>query len=406
MKKILFILLLIGAAVFYFSSVNSLDTEIVQVDQPDTAPEQQKDPIDPAIALEQSLKTYTIEEGDTFATAVETFGIGYGDMLNIVSSSQYIYDFTSVRLGRDLRYRKKGEDVTHLEYDIDNDDKIVVKKTAAGYTAKKEPIPYTYKEAYGEGTILASLFVDGNKAGLSDALILDMAEILGWSIDFATAVQEGDSFKVAYKKRFRNGEEASHGEVYALAFTNMSKTHTATLFPDTEGNRRYYDPDGNSMVRQFLKAPLRYSRITSGFAYGRFHPVIGKNVPHLAIDYAAPRGTPILATADGSVTMSRYNGGFGNFIDIKLNGIYATQYAHLSAYAKGIRPGVRVAQGDVIGYVGSTGWSTGPHLHYQIKKYGQLVNPLTIELPAGDPVTEEERSEFERLKQDYTKKLK
>ncbi len=403
MKKIIILVFIIAVATFLYTKYSGANKERVQ-STPE--PEVVEPQIDPAIKLEQSLKAYTIAEGDTFATAVESFGIGYSEMLNIVSSSQEIYDFTSVRLGRELRYKKEGAAVVYVEYDIDTEDKVVVKKTAAGYSATREPIPYTYEDTYGAGTIESSLFLDGNKAGLSDALILDMADILGWSIDFATAVQAGDSFKVVYQKRFRNGQEASHGDIYAISFTNMEQVHTATLFPDAEGNNRYYDPDGNSMVRQFLKAPLKYSRITSGFAYARFHPVIGKNVPHLAIDYAAPIGTPVLATADGTVTMARYNGGFGNYIDIKHNGIYATQYAHLSAYAKGIRPGVHVSQGDVIGYVGSTGWSTGPHLHYQIKKNGTLVNPLTIELPAGDPITEEERGAFEELRETYMNKLK
>lgn len=372
-----------------------------QSPQPEVVPMEDNAPAAPV----RVLQSYTIQEGDTFATAVEQFGIGYSDMLEIVSTSQELYDFTNVRLGRDIRYEVQNGEVVYLEYDIDTEEIVVVEKNNGAYTARKEPIAYAVEEVVAGGTIHSSLFVDGNAAGLSDALILEMADILGWTIDFATEVQQGDSFTVFFEKRKRNGQDAPHGRVFAVAFTNGGVEHRGYLFPDAEGKARYYNEEGNSMVRQFLKAPLRYSRITSGFSYARFHPVIGRNTAHLAIDYAAPLGTPILATADGTVTYAAWNGGFGNYIDIRHNGTYATQYAHLSSYAKGIKPGAKVSQGDVIGYVGSTGWSTGPHLHYQIKKNGTLVNPLTIELPAGDPVTQEERPEFERIKATYAARL-
>jgi len=152
------------------------------------------------------------------------------------------------------------------------------------------------------------------------------------------------------------------------------------------------------MIKQFLKAPLNYKYISSGYTYGRFHPVLHKNYNHLAIDYAAAIGTPVMSVGDGTIMMARWNGGFGNYIDVRHNDVFSTQYAHLSSYARGIRPGVHVVQGQIIGYVGSTGWSTGPHLHYQIKKYGSLVNPLTLELPPGDPVPDDMKEDFERTK--------
>jgi len=155
------------------------------------------------------------------------------------------------------------------------------------------------------------------------------------------------------------------------------------------------------MIKQFLKAPLKYKYISSGYTYARFHPVTHRNTPHLAIDYAASIGTPVMAVGDGTVTSAGWNGGFGNYIDIHHNSTYSTQYAHLSAYARGITRGAKVTQGQVIGYVGSTGWSTGPHLHYQIKKFGSLVNPMTIELPPGEPVAEEKQAEFESTKNKF-----
>jgi len=182
--------------------------------------------------------------------------------------------------------------------------------------------------------------------------------------------------------------------------------HQAYRFVDSNEKEGYYDEKGNSLVRQFLRAPLHYSRITSGFAYARFHPILGKNTPHRAIDYAAPVGTPIMATADGTVTFAGWSTiGYGNFIDVKHNGIYSTQYAHLSRFGKGIKAGAHVQQGQIIGYVGSTGYSTGPHLHYQIKKNGHLVNPLEIELPAGDPIPEDQKEAFQKFIEPYKDRI-
>lgn len=357
------------------------------------------------VPKEKPLSIYTIEEGDTFAIAVEKFGISYSEMLEIMSAADEIYDFSKVRLGRELRYRKTGEKVTYLEYDMHTESKVVVTYVNDEYFAEEVEIEYDITEEYAEGTINSSLFVAGAEAGLADAVILEMAEIFGWSIDFSTSIREGDSFKIAYEKRTRDGEDAMHGRVFAAEFTNNGTTFKAILFEDEDGKVRYYDEEGNSTVRQFLKAPLKFSRITSGFSYNRFHPVLGKNYAHMAIDYAAPAGTPILATANGVVSFANWNGGFGRYIDIRHNGTYETQYAHLSGFANGVKAGARVSQGQVIGYVGSTGYSTGPHLHYQIKKNGTLVNPLTIELPAGDPIEDDEREEFERVKAEFLAKL-
>ncbi len=390
MKKyfLLGIILLIG--IFYFFSKK----ETMVVESPETIPS-----VEEIVPAKKILFSYTISEGDTFTSVIEAIGGSYSEALSIVAAASSTYDLTRIRLGRDVRYELRNGELIYIEYDIDTEEKILLEKNKSGvFEAKKETIAYDVENVTERATIASSLFVDGNKAGMSDALILEIAEILSWSVDFATAVQTGDSVVVYYEKRTRNGNAAPHGKVLAVSFTNVGKTVQGFLFQDSDGKDQYYDEQGNSLVRQFLKAPLKYNRISSGYTNARFHPVTQTTAPHRAIDYAAPVGTPILATADGVVTMAQYYGGFGNYIDIRHNSIYETQYAHLSKYAAGIKPGVRVNQGDVIGYVGSTGWSTGPHLHYQIRKNGTLVNPLEVELPAGDPVSEEKKEEFERVK--------
>lgn len=396
MRSIFLLLLLVGAVIggyllFTGEPASSVEPNpIVDSSEEDTT--------EPT----RQLSRYTIAEGDTFATVIENIGGSYSDALEMVDVASTTYDLTRIRLDRDIRYNTEGQLVSYLEYDIDSEEKVVVEYiTDKGYEARKEAISYDVSFVQQSATINTSLFVDGNAAGMSDALILEVAEILSWSVDFATAIREGDSVRVYYESRIRNGQPGPHGKILALSFTNAGKTTNGYLFEDNEGALKYYDDDGNSLVKQFLKAPLKYSRISSGYSYARFHPTQQRNMPHRAIDYAAPMGTPIRAVGDGVITTARYNGGFGHFVDIRHNSIYETQYAHLSRYAAGIAPGVRVSQGDIIGYVGSTGWSTGPHLHYQIKKHGQLVNPLEIELPAGDPVPEEDRGAFEERKASF-----
>jgi len=207
-------------------------------------------------------------------------------------------------------------------------------------------------------------------------------------------VQTGDSFVVVYEKRTRQGQDAGVGRIHVASFTNVGETTYAYRYTDSAGEPGYYDGEGSSLIRPFLKAPLSYNRISSGFTYARFDPITSRLGTHRAIDYAAPIGTPILAVGNGTITFMGWNGPYGNYIDIHHNDTYQTQYAHLSAFAKGLGKGSKVEQGQVIGYVGSTGHSTGPHLHYQVKVNGTLVNPLEIEFPKGESLTEDELPAF------------
>ncbi len=401
MKQVfsLFVFAVLVGGVFWFfysdttNSVEEQGEETHTVEQKTTSTEQ--------------IQTYTIQSGDTFATALERFGISYQDVLEIVDAGKEVYDFTTIKVGYPFRYTiDQFGNFLRLEYDISTEEMAVVQKENDRYIVTRLPIQYEVTTETAAGDINSSLFVAGAEAGLTDKLVLELAEIFAWTIDFATEVRQGDAFSVVYETRMRNGVPAGTGNILAASFTNQGKTYYGYRYKNNAGDVAYYDQDGNSLVKQFLKAPLTYNRITSGYTKARFHPVTGTTMPHRAIDYAAAVGTPVLAVGDGVVTMAKYNGGFGNYIDIRHNGMYETQYAHLSRYAKGIKPGVAVTQGQVIGYVGSTGWSTGPHLHYQIRVNGTLVNPLEVELPAGDPISPEERVLFEEVKQQYHMLLK
>lgn len=348
------------------------------------------------------VEAFEVEDGDTFATLMEKCGLGYSEMLDILESTSSTYDFTSIRVGRPFRVFKNdlGE-VVKMEYEKDSEEIIEVNFENDECSAQVVPIEYSIETSVISGTVSSSLWLSGLEVGMPEELIIEFADVFAWTVDFAVEVQKGDSFKVLYEKRFRDGEYTGVGRVLAGEFVNSGRVSKGYLFENEEGQPAYFNEEGEAMIKQFLKAPLKYKYISSGYTYARFHPVTQRSAPHLAIDYAASIGTPIMAVGDGTVMQAGWNGGFGNYIDIHHNDTYSTQYAHLSAYAKGIKRGTKVIQGQVIGYVGSTGWSTGPHLHYQIKKYGSLVNPLKIDLPPGDPVSEERQEEFEKVVEKY-----
>lgn len=353
------------------------------------------------------VRRHMIVEDDTFTKAMEALGAGYAEALAILEAAADTYDFANIRLGKELALTLNDDGTPRLlTYEPNASDAIVVERGDDGtWSAREEEIEYDIEVVKARGTISSSLYEAGLEAGMGEGAIITLADTFAWSVDFATQVREGDSFEVAYEKRSRDGVEAGTGRVLTASFTNDGTRHEAYLF-EMDGKDGYYDESGNSLVRQFLKAPLSYSRITSGYTMARFHPVLGNNQPHRAIDYAAPAGTPVMATADGIISSYGWNGGYGNMASVRHNSTFTTNYAHLSKFAKGLKRGSAVKQGQVIGHVGSTGLSTGPHLHYEIVKDGTKVNPLQVELPAGDPIPEEQRAAFEERREELRKLLK
>jgi len=386
MKKFLFVFLfvLFAAGGFLFTSRDSQADEPVIEEVVEVEPEVQ-------VVVEE----YLVTEDDTFTTVTDYFGIPYADALAIVDTAEGVFDFTSIKVGKPFRLVSEDGVVTRLEYEPGTEYFVSV-DLLAGFVTTKEAIAYDLSIERAEVTISESLFVSGLNAGLSEVLLLDFVEIFAWDVDFATQVQVGDTYTILYEKRSRDGEEAGVGDVLYGNFVNVGEVSEAFRFVDPEGETSYYDPEGRSLAREFLRAPLSYSRISSGYTNARFHPVVQRNMPHRAIDYAAPYGTPIVAVADGTVTYAGWNGGYGNYIDIRHNSVYETQYAHLSSMT--VSYGERVEQGKVIGYVGSTGWSTGPHLHYQVQVNGSLMNPLEVDFPKGDPLSDELLPMFEEQK--------
>jgi len=277
---------------------------------------------------------------------------------------------------------------------ISKTDTLLITQGKEGYQAtliQKKP-DVRLKKA--KTTIKTSLSASAQKAGLSSKVIMELATLFGWDIDFALDVRKGDSFKVLYEEKFIEGKKIDDGDIIAAKFTNQGKTYEAVRFIDKKGNKSYYTPDGLNIKKEFMRTPVANSRISSGFDLNRKHPVLHQIRAHKGVDYAAPTGTPIKATGDGKVIFIGRKGGYGKAIIIQHGHAISTLYGHLSTFSTNTKLGSKVKQGQVIGYVGATGLATGPHLHYEFRVHGVHRNPVTVKLPKGQPIAVQYKKEF------------
>jgi murein DD-endopeptidase MepM/ murein hydrolase activator NlpD len=274
---------------------------------------------------------------------------------------------------------------------------LSVTRDDSGFAAKVIETPVKVRTNRAHGTIQSSLFVAGRAAGVSAELIMKLAnDIFGWKIDFALEIQPGDSFDIAYEQKYRDGEYIGDGRILAADFTNEGKLYRATYFESSDGQiAGYFDPDGRSMKRQFLRAPLDFTRISSNFNLARRHPILNTIRAHKGVDYAASTGTIIKAAGDGRVSFVGIKGGYGKVVILEHGAGISTLYGHMSRFVKGMRNGQRVSQGQTIGYVGSTGAATGPHLHYEYRVNGVHKNPRTVPLPDAKPIPDQYMAEFQ-----------
>ncbi len=268
--------------------------------------------------------------------------------------------------------------------------------TPASFLANTVEHPLERRIARVAATIESSLYLAGQKAGLPDTLTMELANIFGWDIDFAADVQRGDNFTVLYEEFYAQGEKVREGDILAAEFTNGDQTLRAIRFNDGKGHANYYTPEGMGMRKAFLRTPVEFSRISSGFSLGRMHPILNHIRSHKGVDYAAPTGTPVKAVGDGTVSFAGNKSGYGKTVILQHGQQYSTLYAHLSRYPEGLNEGSHVEQGQVIGYVGRSGLATGPHLHYEFRVNDQHRNPLTVKLTQAEPIPSQEKSEFTR----------
>jgi murein DD-endopeptidase MepM/ murein hydrolase activator NlpD len=341
----------------------------------------------------------SISKGDTIFEIMQGLGVSPQEILSVIDASKSVFNLKRVVPGKILKVTFIDGNLKGLEYPIDNGNRLIIENSSSGFKAFKREIEFDIRKVFTQGEIKRSLYEDGRKAGLDPEIIMALADIFAWEIDFSVDLRENDSFKLLYEEGSHNGEVVKSGPILAAQFMNRDKLFTAIKFKDDDGHEDYYDLEGNSLRKQFLKSPLNYRRISSYFSNRRFHPILKKYRPHHGIDYAAPTGTPVAVTGDGKVIYSGWKKGYGKFIVIRHNSTYSTAYGHLSRIDKRIRKGRYVKQGQVIGYVGSTGISTGPHLHYEFRVNGTSVNPLGRKFAPAKPLQEKYKEDFEIVKE-------
>lgn len=356
------------------------------------APEETREAVIALEAEEPHVFKGEISPGDTASTILYDW-IPSNDVQSMVEACKNIYSLSRLRAGNPYTVIADAEGLNRFEYEIDADQKLVISRTHDSYEACLEAIAYDIRLALIDINIDSNLFQAVADAGEGPNLAISLADIFGWEVDFIKNIREGDTFRVLVEKRYQDGEFRRYGPILAARFNNQGKEYEAFYFEEKDGPQ-FFTRNGDSMKRAFLKAPLSFTRISSGYNLRRLHPIFKEVRPHPAIDYAAPTGTPVKAIGNGTVTYAGWGKGAGKHIVLRHSNGYESIYMHLSGFAKSVKSGSRVQQGQVIGYVGSTGYSTGPHLDFRVKRNGKYINPATITTPRSDPVSKQKITEF------------
>ena len=350
------------------------------------------------IALDPRQQTITVANGDTLSTVFDRVGLSATTLHEVLQSSKEAKQFSKLKVGQTLAFQLSEDgQLESMRTKVSDLECLSLTKGDKGFAFKRELIKPDVRTAYAHGVINSSLFLSAKRAGLSHGLTMDLANIFGYDIDFALDIREGDEFEVIYEDKVVNDKHVGTGDILSARFTNRGKTFTAVRYTNKQGNTSYYGADGTSMRKAFIRTPVDFARISSRFSMGRRHPILNKIRAHKGVDYAAPRGTPIKATGDGKIALAGRHGGYGNAVIIQHGNRYRTLYAHMQRFAKGIRTGGTVKQGQIIGYIGTTGLSTGPHLHYEFQVNGVHVDPLGLKLPMADPIASNEKARFMQI---------
>lgn len=351
-------------------------------------------PPEPALDAERDWTRVTVAPGDNLSLIFARHGLSASDLHRILAIGEQTRGLQRLQPGQQIALAIDEGGLQALVHLQDGLRELRVVRDGDGFRAELEVAQAERRTVATSGVIDSSLFIAGQEAGLSDAMILELAEIFGWDIDFVLDIRAGDRFAVVYEELRRDGRKVKDGPILAAEFTNRGRTLRAIRYVDAEGRVDYYSEDGRSMRKAFLRTPVNFTRISSRFNLARRHPVLNTIRAHRGVDYAAPHGTPVKATGDGKVVSIGRDGGYGNVIVLKHGGSYSTVYAHLSRFSRGLRRGHTVRQGQTIGYVGSTGLATGPHLHYEFRVGGVHKDPLKVELPPALPIPERYRADF------------
>lgn len=338
----------------------------------------------------------SITGGKSFYELLANYYISAQDIIRINEAIKPSYDLSKIKEGQriDVWLNRKEEKVDKLSFELSPDKMLHVTRAGGEFLPSIVALPNISLPTLSGGEIQNSFYESGIKGGIPPDIIMDIADVFAWDIDFLVDIRPGDTFRLIFEQRYRKGTCIGHGKVLAARFVNQHKVFTSFYFTDNSGRSSYYDKNGKSLRKAFLKSPLRYRRISSYFSKRRFHPILKIYRPHYGIDYAAPIGTPVESIGDGRITVIGWKGGYGRYIKIRHNHTHETAYGHLSRFAKGLKKGSKVKQGDVIGFVGSSGLSTGPHLDFSVTKRGRYIDPLKIESPPALRLSTKDKERF------------
>ena len=346
---------------------------------------------------------YTIQKGMSLSDILTQHNFSPTEIYQLREETKTVYDLAKIKAGQEFRVFKNWDGkAQRLEYDIDEKNFLQLRREEGKFKGEIKIIPYEIRIQMIFGIIEDNLITAVNEQGEGDYLALSLAELFAWDIDFYTDLRRGDTFKMVFEKKYLENNFIGYRNIQAAEFTNQGKSFQAFRYsyPDTKESD-YFDLQGNSLRKEFLKSPIKFARITSRFSFNRLHPVRKVYRPHYGVDYAARVGTPVQSTADGTVTFVGRRGASGRMIRIRHRNDYETMYLHLRNYAKGIRKGAKVKGGQIIGYVGSSGESTGPHLDYRIKYRGKYINPLAWRFKPVKPLRKEFLEDFKGETEKY-----
>lgn len=349
-------------------------------------------------APEPSLnrKQFTVRSGDSLSRLFKRAGLTDRDLYELMDQAPEASALRRIMPGHEVTFGVDDQgQLQELLYQRDRLRSLRFARGSEGFRTEQLERKPDVQVAYRRATIDSSLFMAGQRAGMSDNLTMKLAGIFGWDIDFILDIRRGDSFSVLFEEHFLDGEKIGNGAILAAEFTNRGETYRAVRYVDANGDANYFTPNGRSMRRAFLRTPVEFTRISSPFNPNRRHPVLNTIRAHEGTDYAAPHGTPVKASGDGKIRFAGRKGGYGKTIIVQHGQTYRTLYAHLRGFRRGIGHGSRVKQGQTIGYVGSSGLATGPHLHYEFHVNGAVRDPQTVELPQADSIPETEMARFE-----------
>jgi len=342
------------------------------------------------------IRSERLRSGDHAVAALQRLGFGNVESHRMVLAANGDYQLKNVRVGQVFKRVDSAQGIDFY-YNIDARQRLHLHQDTGkhDWQSNIEKRRIFARQRIASGAITGSLFASAERAGMDQRTTMNLVDIFAWDIDFARDMRSGDTFKVVYEERFDDEGRTLESSILAARFVNQGREYQAIRYAQKNGRVDYFTPDGKSMRKAYLKAPVKFSRISSRFTLRRKHPILGYTRAHRGVDYAAPRGTPVHAIGDGYIAFKGWKHGYGRFILIRhTNRNHSTAYAHMSRYARHIRRGQHVRQGQVIGYVGMSGLATGPHLHFEFRTRGRAVNPLTVKHPPARPVAKAERDRF------------